>query len=203
MKRSLVLTFAAAMFAAFAGCVAPAFAAEFTPEQKAEIGAIMKDYLINNPDVLRAAIEALDKHDKQVEAEARQSAVADQGGALFSSAHQANVGNPKGEATIVEFFDYNCHFCKGALPDMAKLLQTDPNMKLVLKDFPVLGPGIGRSGESRRPPFAINSRATSSGSSMSSFSTATARSARPRRSPSPKRWASTWTGSTRTWRAPM
>jgi protein-disulfide isomerase len=141
MKRSLVLTFAAAMFAAFAGCVAPAFAAEFTPEQKAEIGAIMKDYLINNPDVLRAAIEALDKHDKQVEAEARQSAVADQGGALFSSAHQANVGNPKGDATLVEFFDYNCHYCKGALPDMAKLMQNDPNMKLVLKDFPVLGPG--------------------------------------------------------------
>ena len=96
MKRSLILTFAAALLAAFVGCVAPALAAEFTPEQKAEIGAIMKDYLINNPDVLRAAIEALDKHDKQVEAEARQSAVADQSGALFSSAHQANVGNPKG-----------------------------------------------------------------------------------------------------------
>jgi protein-disulfide isomerase len=140
MKRSLVLTFAAALLGAFLGPLA-AFAAEFTPEQKAEIGAIMKDYLVNNPDVLRAAIEALDKHDKQVEAEARQSAVADQAGALFSSAHQANVGNPKGEATLVEFFDYNCHYCKGALPDMAKLMQNDPNMRLVLKDFPVLGPG--------------------------------------------------------------
>jgi protein-disulfide isomerase len=141
MKRSLILTFAAGLFAALVGCVAPAFAAEFTPEQKAEIGAIMKDYLVNNPDVLRAAIEALDKHDKQVEAEARQSAVTDQAGALFTSAHQANVGNPKGDATLVEFFDYNCHYCKGALPDMAKLMQNDPNMKLVLKDFPVLGPG--------------------------------------------------------------
>ena len=140
MKRSLVLTFAAAVFGAFLGPWA-ALAAEFTPEQKAEIGAIMKDYLVNNPDVLRAAIEALDKHDKQVEAEARKSAVADQSGALFSSTHQANVGNPKGEATLVEFFDYNCHYCKGALPDMAKLMQNDPNMKLVLKDFPVLGPG--------------------------------------------------------------
>jgi protein-disulfide isomerase len=141
MKRSLLLTFAAATMAAFVGCMAPAFATEFTPEQKAEIGAIMKDYLVNNPDVLRAAIEALDKRDKQVEAEARQSAVADQGGALFSSVHQGNVGNPKGDATLVEFFDYNCHYCKGALPDMAKLMQNDPNMKLVLKDFPVLGPG--------------------------------------------------------------
>jgi protein-disulfide isomerase len=141
MKRSLVWALAAALFAAFVGCAIPAFAAEFTPEQKAEIGAIMKDYLIKNPDVLRAAIEALDKHDKQVEADARQSAVSDQAGTLFSSAHQANVGNPKGDATLVEFFDYNCHYCKGALPDLAKLLQGDPNMKLVLKDFPVLGPG--------------------------------------------------------------
>jgi protein-disulfide isomerase len=140
MKRSLVLTFAAALFGALLGPLTVS-AAEFTPEQKAEIGAIMKDYLIHNPDVLRAAIEALDKHDKQVEAEARQSAVADQAGALFSSTHQANVGNPKGEATLVEFFDYNCHYCKGALPDMTKLMQNDPNLKLVLKDFPVLGPG--------------------------------------------------------------
>jgi protein-disulfide isomerase len=142
MTRSLVWTFAAILFGAFAWLgAAPAFAAEFTPEQKAEIGAIMKDYLINNPDVLRAAIEALDKHDKQVEADARQSAVADQAGVVFSSPHQANVGNPKGDATLVEFFDYNCHYCKGALPDIAKLMQNDPNMKLVLKDFPVLGPG--------------------------------------------------------------
>ena len=142
MKRSLALTLSAMLLGALVGlCAAPAVAAEFTPEQKTEIEAIMKDYLIHNPDVLRAAIDALDKHDKQVEAEARQSVVADQAGALFSSAHQANVGNPKADATLVEFFDYNCHFCKGALPDMAKLLQGDPNLKLVLKDFPVLGPG--------------------------------------------------------------
>jgi protein-disulfide isomerase len=142
MKRSLALPLAAALMGAIAAFwTAPAAATEFTPEQKAEIGAIMKDYLINNPDVLRAAIEALDKHDKQVEAAARQNVVASQAGPLFSSAHQANVGNPKGDATLVEFFDYNCHYCKGALPDMAKLMQNDPNMKLVLKDFPVLGPG--------------------------------------------------------------
>jgi protein-disulfide isomerase len=142
MKRSLALPFAAALMGAVAALsTAPLAAAEFTPAQKAEIGAIMKDYLINNPDVLRAAIDALDKHDKQVEAEARQNVVADQAGPLFSSTHQANVGNPKGDATVVEFFDYNCHYCKGALPDMAKLVQGDPNLKLVLKDFPVLGPG--------------------------------------------------------------
>ena len=62
-------------------------------------------------------------------------------GTLTTSAYQATLGNPKGTATLVEFFDYNCHFCKGALPDISRLMKEDPNLKLVLKDFPVLGPG--------------------------------------------------------------
>lgn len=139
MNRSLAFG-AAALLGVFTASFA-ARAAEFTPAQKTEIGAIVKDYLVNNPDALRAAIEALDKHDKQVEAQARQTAVANQSAALFSSPYQADVGNPKGDATLVEFFDYNCHYCKGALPDIAKLMQDDPNLKVVLKDFPVLGPG--------------------------------------------------------------
>jgi protein-disulfide isomerase len=140
MRRSLAFGVAVALLGALAGSFG-ARAAEFTPEQRTELGAIIKDYLVNNPDALRAAIDALDKRDKQVEAQARQTAVADQSAALFSSAHQANVGNPKGDAALVEFFDYNCHYCKGALPDIAKLMQDDPNLKIVLKDFPVLGPG--------------------------------------------------------------
>ena len=114
---------------------------EFTAAQKQEMGAFIKDYLVKNPDVLRAAIEALDKRDKQIAAEERQKAVADQGSALFTSKNQADIGNAKGSVTLVEFFDYNCHYCKGALPDMAHLLKDDPSLHLVLKDFPVLGPG--------------------------------------------------------------
>jgi len=118
-----------------------AAADEFTPAQKQELGAFVRDYLVNNPDVLREAIDALDKHDKQVAEVERQKIVGDHADMLFSSKFQATVGNPKGTATLVEFFDYNCHFCKGALPDMARLMKDDPNLKLVLKDFPVLGPG--------------------------------------------------------------
>jgi protein-disulfide isomerase len=120
---------------------APARADEFSPAQKDEIGAVVKDYLIRHPDALREALDSMDKHEKQVEAEARQKVVADQHGVLFDSPHQAVVGNPKGGATLVEFFDYNCHYCKGALPDIARLMQNDPNLRVVLKDFPVLGPG--------------------------------------------------------------
>jgi protein-disulfide isomerase len=121
--------------------VAVAAADEFTPAQKAEMGAFIKDYLVHNPDVLRAAIEALDKHDKDVAANEQRKAVDDKAGPLFSSKYQADIGNPKGGATLVEFFDYNCHYCKGALPDVTRLMKDDSDLHLVLKDFPVLGPG--------------------------------------------------------------
>ena len=140
MKLITALGLAAAL-AGTALLAAPAAADEFTPAQKQEMGAFIKDYLVNNPDVLRAAIEALDKHDKQQADEERQKTVNSDAGALFSSKYQATIGNPNGTATLVEFFDYNCHFCKGALPDVTKLMKDDPNLKLVLKDYPVLGPG--------------------------------------------------------------
>ena len=138
------LTTAFGLAAAFLGvaCLAaPVSAEEFTPAQKQELGAFIKDYLVSNPEVLREAIESLDKHDKDTADAERQKVVAGDSGPLFSSKYQATLGNPKGSATLVEFFDYNCHFCKGALPDVAKLMKDDPNLKLVLKDYPVLGPG--------------------------------------------------------------
>jgi len=141
MRLPILLAAAAAMFAA------PVLAAEFTPAQKSEIEATIKDYLIKNPEVLRDALTELDKRQKQGEADARQSIVSDPKGPLFTSANQATIGNPAAGATIVEFFDYNCHFCKGALPDMAKLMKGDPNLKVVLKDFPVLGPGSVEAAE--------------------------------------------------------
>jgi protein-disulfide isomerase len=60
---------------------------------------------------------------------------------LFSSPRQVNLGNPQGNVTFVEFFDYNCGYCKRAMGDMLTLLKDDPNLKIVLKEFPVLGPG--------------------------------------------------------------
>ena len=138
MKFRYALCLGLAPWFAFGGIAA---ADEFTPAQKQELGAFIKDYLVGHPDVLRAAIEALDKHDKQIAEDERQKTVGEQAGALFSSKYQATIGNPKGSATLVEFFDYNCHYCKGALPDVTRLMKDDPNLRVVLKDYPVLGPG--------------------------------------------------------------
>jgi protein-disulfide isomerase len=71
----------------------------------------------------------------------RNAAVAGNAALLFSSRHQVTLGNPEGDVTLVEFFDYNCAFCKRALFDMLDLINDDPKLKIVLKELPVLGPG--------------------------------------------------------------
>lgn len=127
---------------ALAFALAPAARAEpLTPEQKTELGGFIHEYLISHPQVLREAIDALDKREKADAETSRAKLVGQYSSALFASKFQADVGNPKGTTTVVEFFDYNCHFCKNALPDMARLMKDDPDLRVVLKDFPVLGPG--------------------------------------------------------------
>ena len=119
----------------------PATAAEFTPAQKSEMGGVIRDYLLQNPEVLQDAMAELERRQK-VQEEAKRSEVVDRNaGPLFNSAGDAVLGNPKGRVTLVEFFDYNCGYCKRSLDDIAKLMKAEPDMKLVLKDFPVLGPG--------------------------------------------------------------
>src|SRR6185503_8561692 len=60
--------------------------------------------------------------------------------AIFNSPRQVTIGNPQGDVTFVEFFDYNCGYCKRAMTDMMDLMKHDPKLKVVLKEFPVLGP---------------------------------------------------------------
>jgi protein-disulfide isomerase len=119
----------------------PARAAEFSPDQKTAIEAIVKEYLVQNPEVLRDAMVELDRRTKAAEAAAQRAITADPGSKLYTSSAQGVVGNPKGTATLVEFFDYNCGYCKHALADVAKLMSTDPNLKIVLKDYPILTQG--------------------------------------------------------------
>lgn len=115
-------------------------AAEFSKAQRDEIGTIVREYLIKNPEVLQEAIAELEKRQSAVEAERHKTAVKDNAKALFSSPRQVVLGNPNGNVTFVEFFDYNCGYCKRAMGDMLTLLKDDPKLKVVLKEFPVLGP---------------------------------------------------------------
>jgi protein-disulfide isomerase len=119
----------------------PVAAQEFSPQQKGEIEQIIKSYLVGHPEVLQEAITELDKRQAAAEQEKSKSAIASNAATLFNSKRQVVLGNPNGNVTLVEFFDYNCGYCKRALADMLDLLKTDPNLRVVLKEFPVLGPG--------------------------------------------------------------
>jgi protein-disulfide isomerase len=121
--------------------MAPARAQDFSPGQKAGIEQIIHDYLMKNPEVLRDAIGELERRQQAEQTAARDRALSDNAEALFRSTHQAVVGNPDGKITLVEFFDYNCGYCKKSLADVGRLMKENPDLRVVLKDFPVLGPG--------------------------------------------------------------
>jgi protein-disulfide isomerase len=129
---------AAAMFLA-APVAAPA--QTFSPDQRQQIEGIIKDYLIAHPEVVQEVLAAVDKHQKDAEAQQQRATIRANNATLFNSSHQVVLGNPNGKIEMVEFFDYNCGFCKHALPDMVKLLDTNHDIKFVLKEFPVLGEG--------------------------------------------------------------
>ena len=120
-----------------------------------EVGEIAKDYFIKHPEAVgqifaemlkrRVAANPGAKTGVPPEVAAktavdRSAIIAGNSASLFSSPHQVTLGNPQGDVTLVEFFDYNCGFCKRALPDMLALLKDDPKLKIVLKEFPILGP---------------------------------------------------------------
>ena len=94
----------------------------------------------------------LEKRQAMAEAEKHRAAVKENSAAIFNSPRQVTLGNPQGDVTMVEFFDYNCGYCKRAMTDMLELMKNDPKLKFVLKEFPVLGEGsvAGGAGRGRR-----------------------------------------------------
>jgi protein-disulfide isomerase len=120
---------------------AVASAQSFSADQRQEIEGIVKDYLVAHPEVIQDVMAALDKKQQEADADKARATIRDNKATLLNSQHEVVLGNPQGDITMVEFFDYNCGFCKRALPDMMTLLKTYPNLKFVLKEFPVLGEG--------------------------------------------------------------
>jgi protein-disulfide isomerase len=115
-----------------------AHAGTFSDSQTGEIESIVKSYILKHPEVIQQAIEELSDREKVAEAAARSKSLSDLQGALYSSPNEAIVGNPEGKITLVEFFDYNCGYCKKMLPDIAHLMKANPDLKIILRDFPVL-----------------------------------------------------------------
>ena len=126
MKRDL-RPFAAALLALAVAFPAAglAQAPSFSGDQRREIERIVKDYLLSNPELLQDVMSELEKRQATAEAEKHRAGVNEHSAQLFSSPRQVTLGNPQGDVTVVEFFDYNCSYCKRAMSDMLDLLKTD------------------------------------------------------------------------------
>ncbi len=107
--------------------------------EKAEFGAQVREYLLENPEVIIEAINILEERQAASEALADKELVASNAEELFNDGFSWVGGNPEGDITLVEFMDYRCGYCRRAVPEVDNLLKEDGNIRLVIKEFPILG----------------------------------------------------------------
>jgi protein-disulfide isomerase len=121
----------------------PALAANssFTEAQTKAIGDIVKDYLVKNPDVMIDVQAALDAKLEKEQGEKLAAFMADNAKKIYRDPDSAVAGDPKGDITVVEFFDYNCGYCKRGLPEVQKLINSDKKVRFVFKELPILSKG--------------------------------------------------------------
>jgi protein-disulfide isomerase len=112
----------------------------FSDSQKREIEAIVKEYLLANPEVLVDAQNALEAKLDKVQSERMALAIKDNAAELYRPATSPIV-NAKGDVPVIEFFDYNCGYCRKAFPEIAQLIDSDKKVRLILKEFPILAKG--------------------------------------------------------------
>jgi protein-disulfide isomerase len=100
---------------------------------------IVHTYLTKNPEILVDMTNELDKRHQAEQAEQQEKTISENADAIFRSPLAYTTGNPNGDVTVVEFFDYNCGFCRRALPDLVKLVDNDDKVRVVFKELPIFG----------------------------------------------------------------
>lgn len=130
---------AAAALAALLAAPVAATAAPFTAEQREALDERIRSYLIENPEVLLEAFEVLERRRQAAEAAQDADLLAARRTELIDDGFSPVMGNPEGDVTVVKFSDYRCGFCKQAFPVMDALIGSDPGVRVVIKEFPILG----------------------------------------------------------------
>ncbi|MGB2932051.1 MAG: DsbA family protein [Methyloceanibacter sp.] len=107
--------------------------------EQTRIEQTMRDYLTKNPEILVEMTTELDKRQAAEQSQQQNKAISENAEAIFRSPVSHVAGNPNGDVSVVEFFDYNCGYCRRALPDVVKLVNDDGKVRLVLKELPIFG----------------------------------------------------------------
>lgn len=112
-----------------------------TDSEKEAIQKVVKEYIVNeHPEIIIDALKEMKKRDEIATTAKMKETIASKKKELFEDSATPVAGNPKGDVTIVEFFDYQCGYCKMVEESVEKLLKEDKNIRFVYKEFPVLGP---------------------------------------------------------------
>ena len=119
--------------------VGPAAAADFTPEQRKAIEDIIHDYLTKNPELMLDVLQAAQDKLKSDSRDKAAVALVEHKHELLEDPETPVGGNPKGDVSLIEFFDYRCPYCKQVVPALEALLAKDKQLRFVYKEFPVLG----------------------------------------------------------------
>lgn len=128
--------------AALALTALPALAfdpASMTETERAAFRAEIRAYLLDNPEIIMEAVQVLEGRQADMQAQADRDVIAANAAVIFEDGYSWVGGNPDGDITIVEFMDYRCGFCRRAVPEVDKLLAADGNIRLVIKEYPILG----------------------------------------------------------------
>lgn len=138
LLRRLALAGLAA--AAFGLGALPAQAQTLSDDQRKAVVELVRETLLKNPELIQEALVELERRNQVAQVEAQRNALLAEKASLTDPATSVLAGNLQGDVTIVEFMDYNCGFCKRAMEDVRTLAKDDPKLKIVIKDFPILGP---------------------------------------------------------------
>lgn len=111
-----------------------------SPERKAEIEALVRDYILQHPEIILESVAIMQAREEAEKNAAAKQALVDHRDALERDPGDPVLGNPDGDVTIVEFFDYQCGYCKTMMKPLMELVEEDGNIRLVLKEFPILSP---------------------------------------------------------------
>ncbi len=124
---------------ALAGSMNITHAEGFTDEQKAEIKGLFEEFLFEKPELI---LEAVDRYRADQEEQSKLSAQENlaKHASYFEGKDLPSMGNPDGDVTVVEFFDYNCGYCRKAFQDLVKLVEKDKNVRVVFQEMPILSP---------------------------------------------------------------
>ncbi|MEM7505960.1 MAG: DsbA family protein [Pseudomonadota bacterium] len=140
ISLSLALGLAAVFTDAMAQEQSSAPVSGLTDGQRIQLRAEIRAYILENPEIILEAIQILEERRNQAEINADQQLVARHQDTIFNDGFSYVGGNPDGDVTVVEFSDYRCGFCKRAHPEIKALLESDPNIRLIVKEYPILGP---------------------------------------------------------------